>query len=195
MRGGEASPPLTLLYFWESQFECSDCYKILHGPQDIPYGGIGEIQSRFQLRTMDNDGSEVVKGALWRNFWNLNCRKFRMCQNYDSRECKPNPEPPQRFQSGVHNLCEDCDAVGHARSRKSTILRQFYDNFTTILRQFYDNFAPGTATRPVLFRSLPKSLRMKYGIGTARFGTIFRHPTSGGILSDQNCCKIVVKLS
>ena len=70
--------------------------------------------------------------------------------------------------------------------------QQIYDNFTTILRQFYDNFTPGTATRSVVFLSLPKSLRMKYVIGTARFGTIFRYPTSAGIRSDQNCCIIVV---
>ena len=26
------------------------------------------------------------------------------------------PEQPQHFPSGVHDLCEDCDEVGHATS-------------------------------------------------------------------------------
>ena len=33
---------------------------------------------------------------------------------------KQAPEPPQQFRDGVHDLCEDCDAVKHAISRKST---------------------------------------------------------------------------
>ena len=33
---------------------------------------------------------------------------------------KQAPEPPQQFRGGVHDLCEGCDAVKHAISRKPT---------------------------------------------------------------------------
>ena len=67
--GGEtyhfAPPPA---FFWERYLDCFNRYKKLHAPPDRQYGGVGEIQSRFQLRTVDNGGLEVVKGTRWRIF-------------------------------------------------------------------------------------------------------------------------------
>ena len=56
------------------------------------------------------------------------------------------PEPPQRFRSGVHDLREDCDAVGACQLTKI----KNYNKFTQILQQFYNNLTSGTDIRLVV---------------------------------------------
>ena len=97
------------------------------------------------------------------------------------------PEPPQRFQSGVHDLCKDCDAVKHSRSRKSTN----YDNFTVFLRQFYSKYYYSVGSIPIS----TKIGMNKVWDGYCKIQSDFSDTRLGRYLYEQNCRKIVVNFA